>query len=45
MSDWGTISFICEFSISPSVISAVSSSGGAENAHIYPFSLSYLICL
>lgn len=28
-----------------SVILALSSSGGAENAHAFPFSLSYLTCL
>lgn len=45
MSDWGTVSFICDLSAAPAVISALSSSGGAENAHMFPFSLSYLTCL
>lgn len=45
MSDWGTISIISDLSTVPAVISALSSSGGAENAHMFPFSLSYLTCL
>lgn len=45
MSDWGTVSIISDLSTVPAVISALSSSGGAENAHMFPFSLSYLTCL
>lgn len=45
MSYWGTISFICDLSTGLAVISALSSSGGDENAHMFPFSLSYLTCL
>lgn len=44
-SDWGTIPFIGDLSTGPAVISALSSSGGAENAHMFPFSLSYLTSL
>ena len=40
MSEWGTISFICDLSTGPAVISALSSSGIAENAHV-----SFLILL
>lgn len=45
MLDCGSISMICNLSTPGCFFSALSSSGGAENAHMFPFSLSYLTCL
>lgn len=42
MSKLGAISFICDLSTGLAVISALSSSSGAEKSHMFPFSLPYL---